>query len=54
LRISKVHHLIQQLVDNDEVISYTLFFQLFEIFGENFDDFVKEEEDLGGIGIALC
>jgi hypothetical protein len=53
LRIAKVHHLIQQLVDDDEVISYTLLFQLFEIFCENFNDFMEEQEYLGGIGVAL-
>jgi len=53
LRIAKVHHLVQQLVDDDEVISYTLLFQLFEIFCEHFDDLVEEQEDLSGIGVAL-
>lgn len=35
LGVAKVHQLIHQLIDDDEVISDTLLFQLFKILGEN-------------------
>lgn len=54
LRISEIHHLVEQLINNDEVVSYTLLFELFEVFCEDLHDLVKEKEDLGGIGVALC
>ena len=53
LWVAKVHHLIQQFVDDDKVVSYTLFFELFEVFCKDLDDLVKEQEDLGRIGVAL-
>ena len=40
LWITKVHHFVEQLVDNDKIIAYTLLFQLFEIFREDFHDLV--------------
>ena len=54
LRIPKVHHLVKQLVDDDKVVADGFFFQLFEILGEDFDDFVEEQQDLGGVGVAFC
>jgi hypothetical protein len=42
LRIAKVHHLVEQLVNDDEIVSYALLFQLLEIFGEYLDDFMEE------------
>ena len=53
LRVAEVHHFVEELVDNDEVVSYTFFFEFFEVFGEDFDDFVEEEEDLGGVAVAF-
>lgn len=53
LRISKVHHLIQQLVNDDEVVPDTLLLQHFEVFGEHLHDLVEEEEDLGGICVSF-
>ena len=54
LRVAEIHHLIEELVDDDEVVADGLLFEGFEVLGEDFDDFVKEEEDLGGVGVALC
>ena len=51
LRVSKVHHLVEELVYDDEVIANTLFFQLFEVLLQYRSQLVQEEEDLGGIGI---
>jgi hypothetical protein len=53
LRIAKVHHLVQQLVDDDKIVADRLFFQFLEIFGEDLDNLVQEEEDFGGIRVAL-
>ena len=52
--MAKIHHLIQKLIDDYKIISYTFFFQIFEVFCKYFDDFVKEQEDLSGIAVALC
>ena len=49
LRIAKVHHLIQQFVDDHEVVPYALFLELLEVFCENLHDLVQEQEDFGGI-----
>lgn len=42
LWVPKIHHFIKKLVDDDEVITYRFLFELFEIFGEDFDDLVEE------------
>ncbi len=54
LGVAKVHHLVQQLVYDDEVITNGLFLQGFEILGKHLDDLVEEEQDLGGIGVSFC
>ena len=51
--IAKVHHLVQQLIDDDEVVTDRLFLQLLEVLGEDLDNLVEEQEDLSRIGIAL-
>ena len=53
LRVSKVHHFVQQFIDDDEVVSDTLLLQHLEVFGEDLDDLVEEQEDLGGIGVSF-
>lgn len=42
LRIPKVHHFIEQFIDNDKIVPDTLLFQDLEVFGENLDDLVEE------------
>lgn len=54
LRVAEVHHLVEELVDDDEVVPDGFLLQLLEVFREDFDDFVQEKEDLGGVGVALC
>lgn len=49
LRESKVHHLVQQLVDDDEVVPDGLLFQLLEVFGEDGGEAVEEDDDLGSV-----
>ena len=51
--MTKVHHLVEQLIDNDEVIPDTLLLQLFKVFCEDLDDLVQEKEELGGIGVSF-
>lgn len=53
LGISKVHHFIQEFVDDDEVVPYRFLFELFEILGEDLDDLMEEEEDFGGICVSF-
>ena len=53
LGVAEIHHLIEELVDNNKVVANGLFFELFEVLSKDFDDFVEEEEDLGSIGVAL-
>lgn len=53
LRIPEIHHLVQKLVDDDKVVAYALLLQLLEVLGEDLDDLMQEEEDLGGVGVAF-
>ena len=53
LRVSKVHHLIQQFVNDDKVIPNTLLLEDLEVFGEDLHKLVEEEEDLGGICVSF-
>ena len=53
LRITEVHHLIHELVDDDKVVADRLLLQLFKVFDEDGDEAVKEEDDFCGIGVAF-
>lgn len=53
LGVAKVHHLVEQFVNDDKVVADGLFLEGLEIFGKDLDDFVEEEDDFGGIGVAL-
>jgi hypothetical protein len=53
LRVTKIHHLVKQLIDDDKVVPNTLLLELFKVLGEDLDDFVQEQEYLSGIGVAL-
>lgn len=52
--VSKIHHLIEQFVDNDKVVANTLLLQDLEVFREYLHDLVEEKEDFGRIGVFLC
>lgn len=53
LREAKVHHLVEELIDDDKVIPDGLLLELLEILGENRGEAVEEDDDLGRVGIAL-
>ena len=53
LRVAKIHHFIQKLVDHNKVVSYTLFFKLLEVFDENMREPVEEEDDFCCVGVVL-
>jgi hypothetical protein len=53
LRVAKVHHLVQKLVYNNEIVADGFFFESLEVLCEYLNDFVEEEEDLGSICVAL-
>lgn len=42
LWVAKVHHLVEQFVNNNKVVSDGFFFEGLEVFGKDFDDFVQE------------
>lgn len=54
LGISEIHHLIQQLVNDDEVIPDTLLLQLLEVLCKHFDNPVQEQQYLRGVRVPLC
>lgn len=54
LGISEIHHLIQQLVDNDEIVPNTLLLELLEILREHLNYPVQEQQYLCRIRIPLC
>lgn len=53
LRVSKIHHLVEQFVNDDKVVSNTLLFQHLEVFGEYLHNLVEEQKDLGGIRVSF-
>lgn len=54
LWVAKVHHLVEEFVNDDKVVADGFFLEGFEVLSEDLDDLVKEEEDLGGIRVAFC
>lgn len=42
----KVHHLVHELVDDNEVVPDTLFLQLFEVFNQDLREAMEEDDDL--------
>jgi hypothetical protein len=54
LWVAKIHHLVQQFVYDDEIVSNTLLLKLFEILSKDLDNLVEEKKDLSGIGVAFC
>ena len=53
LRIAKVHHFVHELVDNNEVIPYTLLFEFLEVLDENLDKPVQKDDNFSGIAISF-
>ena len=53
LRITEIHHLIHELVDDDKVVTDGLLLELFEVFDKDGDKAVEEEDDLGGICVPF-
>ena len=53
MRITKIHHFVEELIYDHKIISNTFLLELLEILCEDLDDFVQEEKDLGGICVSL-
>ena len=53
MRVAKIHDFIKELINEDEIVSNRLLFELLEILAENGDQLVKEGEDEGRVGIGL-
>jgi hypothetical protein len=54
LWVAKVHHFVEKFVDDDEVVADRFFFELFEVFGEDLNDLMEEEENFGGVCVSFC
>ena len=54
LRVAKIHHFVEEFVDDDEVVADGFFFEGFEVFGEGLDEAVEEEEEGCWVGVAFC
>ena len=53
LRVAEIHHFVEKLVDDDEIVADGFLLQGFEVFGEDGDEAVEEEEDRGGVRVAF-
>jgi hypothetical protein len=53
LWISKVHHLVQQLVDDDEIVPYALLLEFLKVLCKDLDNFMEKEENFGSIGVSF-
>lgn len=54
LWVSKVHHFIQQLVDDDKVVPYTFLLEFFEVLRKYFHHLVQKEENFSRICVSFC
>lgn len=54
LWVVEIYYFIKEFVNDDEVVVNRFFFECFEIFGKDFDDFMEEQQDFGGIGVVFC
>lgn len=43
LWVAKIHHLIEQLVDDNEIVPDRFLLELLEVFGEDLHNLVEEE-----------
>lgn len=53
LRVSEIHHFVEELINNDKVITNGFLLELLEVLGEDGDEFVKKQEDSCGVGVAF-
>ena len=53
LWVAEVHHLIKELINDNEVVADRLLLESLEVLCEDLDDLVEEEEDLGGVRVAF-
>ena len=53
LRVAEIHHFVEQLVDDDEIVADGFFLEVLEVVGEDGDEAVEEEEDRRGVGVEF-
>lgn len=53
MRVTKIHHFVEELIYNHKIIPDAFLLELLEILREDLDDFVQEKENLGGICVSL-
>lgn len=51
--VAKVHHFVEQFVNDYKVVTDRLFFEFLEVFGEDFHNLVQEQQDFCSIGVAF-
>lgn len=49
----KVHHLVQQLIDNHKVVPDRLLFELLEVLGQDGREAVEEDDNFGCVRVTL-
>ena len=53
LRVAKVHDLVEQLVDQNEVVANALFLKLAKILAHNLDQALQKDEYGGHVRVTL-
>ena len=53
LREAEVHHLVHELVDDDEVVADRFLLEFFEVLDENLHQSMEEQDDFCSIGVAF-
>lgn len=53
LRVAEIHHLVEELVDDDEIVADGFLLQCLEVFSEDGDEAVEEKKERGRVGVAL-
>lgn len=52
LRVTKVHHFVQQLVDDDKVVANTLFLQILKVLLKHLASLVQVHKQRSHVGVA--
>lgn len=52
LRVSKIHQLVEKLVDHHEIVAYAFLLELLEVLGEHLHKLVQEDKNKGDVGIS--
>ena len=53
LGVPEIHHLVHELVDDNEVVPDTFFLEFLEVLDEDLDEAMEEDDDLCDIAVAF-